>query len=122
MHTNLVAERPFLDNSHADVQNIFHQLLTSASLALLLLLIIASSENSHAKHIQTLRLDGDTNNLAVALLAEALLEQSRNHSLQFTLDTALQNQGGLLVLNACVVAAGVCRVDSGDLLAGEKGL
>jgi hypothetical protein len=109
-----------LDNAHADIKNILHQLLAAARVALLLLFVGASAQDSHAEHIQTLGLDGNSNNLTVSLLAEAFFEQTLNNSLELALDTALQYEGGLLVLNTSVIATGVGGVNTGNLGAREQ--
>jgi hypothetical protein len=58
--------------------------------------------------------------LTVSLLAEAFFEQTLNNSLELALDTALQYEGGLLVLNTGVIATGVGSVNTGNLGAREQ--
>lgn len=119
---NLIAEGSFLNNAHADVQNVLHQLLTSMRLARLLLLIRAGSEDGHAEHVQGLCLNSNSDHLTVSLLAEALFKQALNHSLQLTLNTALQDERCLCVLNTNVLATRMGGVDAWNLLAREQGL
>jgi hypothetical protein len=112
-----------LDDSHADIQNVLHELFTAAELALLLLLlIVASSENSHAKHLQALGLNSNTNDLAVTLLTEALLEESLDNSLQLSLNATLQDQWCLLMLNTGIIAAWVSGINARNFLTREQRL
>lgn len=74
VNTNLVTEPALLDNSHADIQNVFQQFLASSGFAIQLLLIVTGPDNSLPKDIQALRLNCNTNHLAVTLLPVTVLE------------------------------------------------
>lgn len=74
LNANLVTEAPFLDNAHADIQDVFQQLLAPLGFAVLFLFIHASPDNSLAKDVQALRFDCNPNHLAITLLAEAVFK------------------------------------------------
>lgn len=118
--TYLTAESPFLNDAHANIKDVLHKLLAAARITLLLLLVVASAEDGHAKYIQALGLDGDSNHLTVSLLSEAFFEQSLDYRLQLSLDTTLEHQRVLLVHHAGVIATWVCGIDSRNLCAGEQ--
>jgi hypothetical protein len=109
-----------LDDAHAYIQDIFHELFTAARIAILLLLVVASAKDGHAEDIQALCLDGNSNHLTVSLLSETFFKQSLDNILQLALDTALQHKGCLLVHNASVVATGVCGIDARNLCTREQ--
>jgi len=96
----LIAEASLLDNAHTDVQHVFHQLLASAGFAVMLLFICTSADDSPAEDIQVLGFNCNTDNLAIALLNEALLEQTLDHGLQLALNTSFEDKRDFDILDA----------------------
>jgi hypothetical protein len=91
----LIAESSLLDNTHTNVQHIFHQLLALAGFTILLFCILASAHYGCSKNFQVLGFNSNTNHLAISFLKEALLEQALNDSFQLALDASFEDEWNL---------------------------
>ena len=61
----------------------------------MLLLVLGCPQDRSLEDFQILGLNGNANHLTIPLVLEAQLKQPLDDNLQLTLDTALQNEGGL---------------------------